>query len=457
MPSNARMTFRFEQPPVPKPVKPAPAARLARPEEEDVIDQLPIAAIPDLADEARIESAYNHAVIETSKANNGPYQDDIRALEDIIRRTDSVVVHILPAEKVPAAASKTEPKLPAGQERRPVVVRELEQTELDHERPERWSLPEDDDDYKPSDEWLSQASSYRRDDSPTWTRVFLSVTAAIATGALFGYMVLTLFTGEPMFPGKQASEGIPTTSQSGTPDALASTALAPKASDPVVDVGAAPNPNVSDDNKALAEVPAKEAFVLQYGVFRNAESTHLAAEQLKDVGLPAAIDEADGYRVYAGIASTRAEAELLAAQMPNIEVYIKPLGATALLLDGNEHSDKLQAFMTESASLARLIAQLTVGGLQDELPQQLAQEDADALRRTESAWKAAKLPQGVLTGTANAGALKLEQALDAALASLASYVNKTSRYHLWSAQTAIVQAELADRELREALQPAARG
>ncbi|MBO9597572.1 MAG: SPOR domain-containing protein, partial [Cohnella sp.] len=323
MPSNARMTFRFEQPPMPKPVKPAPATRLARPEEEGVIHPLPIAAKPDLADEARVESAYNHAVIETAKSNDGPYQDDIRALEDIIRRTDSVVVHIPPAGKVPAAATKTELKLPAGPERRPVVVRELEQTELDHERPERWSLPEDVDDYKPSEEWLSQASVYRRNDNPTWTRVLLSVAAAIATGALFGYMVLTLFTGEPMFPGKQASEGIQTTAQAGAPDTSASAAAAPHASDAVPGAGNAADPNAADGDKALAEIPVNEAFVLQYGVFRNADSTRLAAAQLKDVGLPAAIDEGDGYRVYAGIASTRAEAELLAAQMPNIEVYIK--------------------------------------------------------------------------------------------------------------------------------------
>ncbi|WP_027085338.1 SPOR domain-containing protein [Cohnella panacarvi] len=458
MPSNARMTFRFEQPPMQKPVKLAPAANLARTEREDVFDEPSIAAKPELASEARVESAYNHLVIEPSIANDGPYQDDIRALEDIIRRTDSVVVHIPPAEKAPETTPKSDRKLPVGTIRHPVVVRELEQTEPDHEQPERWSLPADDD-YTPTEDWLSQAGSYRRNDSPTWTRVFLSVTAAIATGALFGYMVLTLFTGEPMFPGKQ-SAGIQAAGQAGVPDAASSsTAAAAHADDAAVGAGTTPDPNATGkiEGKSFAEVPANEAYVLQYGVFRNADSTQLAAAQLKDVGLPAAIDDGDGYRVYAGIASTRAEAELLAAQMPNIEVYIKPLGATALMLDGSEQSETIRAFMTESASLARLIAQLTVGGLQDGLPQPFAQEDADALRQTGSAWKAAKLPQGALTGAANAAAVKLEQALDEALDSLANYSGKTSRFHLWNAQTAIMQAGLADRELRDALQPAARG
>lgn len=458
MPSNARMTFRFEQLPMPKPVKPAPAAKLARPEQTDVVDQLSIVAKPDVTDEARIESAYNHAVIESSTANDGPFQDDIRALEDIIRRADSVVVHIPPAEKAPEATPKTDRKLPASSARQPVVVRELEQIEPDHELPERWSLPEDEEDYKPTEDWLSQVGSYTRNDNPTWTRVFLSVTAAIATGALFGYMVLTLFTGEPMFPGKQ-SEGIQTTAQAGTPDASSSTATGAKVGDAAVGAGAEPSPNatVTEAGKGFAEVPANEVFVLQYGVFRNADSTQLAAAQLKDVGLPAAIDDGDGYRVYAGIASTRAEAELLAAQMPNIEVYIKPFGGSALMLGTDERSESLKAYLTESATISRLIAQLTVSGLQDELPQPLAQDDAEALKQAESAWKAAKPPADALTGAAQGAAQKLEQSLASALASLASYGNKTSRYHLWNAQTSIMQAELADRELREALQPAARG
>ena len=460
MPSNARMTFRFEQPSMPKPVKLAPAAHLARPEQEDATDERSIATAPDLTSEARLESTYNYAVIEKSSENGGPYRDDIRELEDMIRRTDSVVVHIPPAEKSPDATPKIERKLTAGPVRHPVVVRELEQIEPDHEQPERWSLPEDEDDYKPSEEWLTHASNNRRNDSPTWTRVFLSVTAAIATGALFGYMVLTLFTGEPMFPGKQ-TEGIQTTAQAGASEAAASSTAATKTNDSVVGAGTVPSPNATatatEEGKGVAEVPANEVFVLQFGVFRNADSTQLAAAQLKDVGLPAAIDNSDGYRVYAGIASTRAEAELLAAQMPNIEVYIKTFGGSVLMLGNDERSESLKAMLTESGALARLIAQLTVSGLQDELPQPLAQEDADALKQAEFAWRAAKPPAAALTGAASAPALKLEQSLSSALASLASYGNKTSRYHLWNAQTAIMQAELADRELREALQPAARG
>jgi len=458
MPSNARMTFRFEQPTMPKPAKPAPAAKLVRPEQADVVDQLPIVAKPDATEEANNESTYNHAVIETSTTNDGPYLDDIRALEDMIRRADSVVVHIPPAEKAPEATAKTDLKLPARSARHPVVVRELEQTEPDHELPERWSLPEGEGEYKPNEEWLAHAASYTRNDNPTWTRVFLSVTAAIATGALFGYMVLNLFTGEPMFPGKQTEE-VQTTAQAGASDAAASSTATTNSDDAVIGTITEPKTNATatEAGKGLAEVPANEIFVLQYGVFRNADSTQLAAAQLKDVGLPAAIDNSDGYRVYAGIASTRAEAELLAAQMPNIEVYIKPFGGSMLMLGNDERSESIKALLTESAALARLIAQLTVSGLQDELPQPIAQEDADALKQAEFAWRAAKPPAAALTGEASAAALKLEQSLSSALASLASYGNKTSRYHLWNAQTSIMQAELADRELREALQPATRG
>lgn len=456
MPSKARMTFRFEPHPVLKPVKPASAAGLTQPDKGDVADRLSIVPMPTLADEKQEESVYNHAIIDSPPSMNGPYQDDIRALEEIIRRTDSVVVHIPPAQTAPAAPFKADRKLSVVQDRQPIVVRELEQMEPDHEQPELWSLPEDNDEYKPAGDWLAQAGAYSRNDNPTWTRVFLSVTAAIATGALFGYMVLTLFTGEPMFPGMQTNEGIETTVQAQGSGAPALPAVTPEPNAVDEEVGTKSATGATGSNAAEAEIPAEEAYVLQYGVFRNVNSAQLAVAQLKDAGLPAAIDDSDGYRVYAGIAATKTEAERLAAQMPNIEVYIKPIGGSTLMLSAGQRFESIKAYFTESEVLRRLISQLSVGSLQDELPQPLAHDDADALRQAEADWKAVRPAADELSGSAKEAAQKLEQSLDAALASFASYAHKTSRYHLWNAQTAIMQAELADRKIREALQLAAR-
>ncbi|MFC5529287.1 SPOR domain-containing protein [Cohnella yongneupensis] len=459
MPSNARMTFRFEPLPAPKPVKPAQASQLSQTAEKQIVDALPIEPQPVTVNAQQPEQSYKHTIIESYPPMSGPYQDDIRALEEMIRRTDSVVVHIPPPSAIQEPSElKPERQGSTVRDRQaPVIVRELAQMETDFEQPERWSLPEEDGEYRPPSDWLSHSHDYVRKDSPSWTRVILSVAAAIATGALFGYMVLTLFTGEPMFPGKSDNS-----SQAAIVPTSSANANSPSSSDlkETASVGESvqtSDPNPADPTSALSEIKANEAYVLQYGVFRNADSTQLAAAQLKDVGLPAAIDDSDGYRVYAGIAPTRAEAELLAAQMPNIEVYIKPIDVAAALIIEDGQSQALKSFIEESSALSRLIAQLTVSGLQDELPQPLSQDDAEALQQAATQWKASLSAIDSMTGNAQAAGRTLEQSLNAALASLASYGKKTSRYHLWNAQSAIMQAELADRGLRQALQPATAG
>ncbi|MFD0674367.1 SPOR domain-containing protein [Cohnella sp. GCM10027633] len=480
MTSKARMTFRFDPLPAPKPDKPAHAAEPARqtqrqlpvrPAEESLATQTNAELLP-IAPDARITEPTD-TVIESYPPMNGPYlDDDIRALEDMIRRTDSVVVHLPKQPRQPEARQQAEPKapptpisqpappmidwkIPAARERQPRLVRELEQIETDHEQPERWSLPEDEaGDYRPANAgWMSRSGAYAPPSAPSWTRVILSVAAAIVTGALFGYMVLTLFTGEPIFPSKtpetDGTESVLLPSADPSP-ATSATSLPGTTGDTDV-------PRSAEPNGTIAEVPANEAYVLQYGVFKSADSAQLAVAQLQEVGLPAAIDDTDGYRVYAGIASTKAEAELLAAQMPNIEVYVKPAGGATLLLGAGELTEATASYMTKSAALGQLISQLTVSGLQDDLPQPMSADDADALKQASADWQASRTAAGALTGAAKAPADKLGQSLDSALDSLASYGGKPSRYHLWGAQTAVLQARLADGELRRTLQPSTQG
>lgn len=461
MTSKARMTFRFEPLPAPKASTPVQAART----------KLIVPANAEQALTPQPDPLYTEqqppAVIESYPPLNGPYlDDDIRALEEMIRRTDSIVVHI-PSESQPAQplslsqeANQSSPiidwKLPAVKERKPRIVRELEQVETDHEQPERWSLPaEEDGAYRPTSSWLAQAGSYVPPSAPSWTRVILSVAAAIVTGALFGYMVLTLFTGEPMFPSKSSPAQTESVLSPSADPAPASTLPQKTGSEQnnLLPSGTVP----AASSGTITEIPADEVYVLQYGVFRTKDSAQLAAAQLQDVGLPAAIDDSDGYRVYAGIATTKAEAELLAEQMPNIEVYVRPANSTALVLNEGDQTDAAASLLTHSTELRRLIAQITVTGLQDDLPQPISPDDADALKQVVSKWQASRTATQSLSGEVSEQAGTLEQSLESALASLASYNDKPSRYHLWKAQSAVIQARLADAKLRQALDPATRG
>ncbi|MDG0813710.1 SPOR domain-containing protein [Cohnella rhizosphaerae] len=169
-------------------------------------------------------------------------------------------------------------------------------------------------------------------------RIFASVAAAIVTGAIFGYIVLALFTGEPILPtgsaadpataglkpvasGAAASEGAkadPAASGQGTgkPDDATATAAPDKAA------------SASGD----AEVPASVSYLLQYGVFQSEASMDEAVQALTSQGIAAATDTTDGYRVYAGIAAGKAEAEKLAAALTDEELYAKALDNPALSL-----------------------------------------------------------------------------------------------------------------------------
>lgn len=486
MPSNARMTFRFEPQPAPKPpAKPAaasqPDARAGEPIRPREIEAMPLAPMPAPEQAPPRHSEYTKTDrLETIPERDGPYQDDIRALEEMIRRTDSVVVHLPPQPAAPPRqrqpssqpAPTPKPDAPAHASplldlselaerkpqpvrerpsKRPALVRELEQTEADHELPERWSLPEPtEDERRATSGWLAHDGAYTRNVGPSWTRVILSVAAAIVTGALFGYMVLTLFTGQPMFPSDTSAD-VAAKNAKGQPSATTT------ANASAGDASGAKAPPSAATAAGGTEVPANDAYVLQYGVFKSADSTQLAMAQLQDVGLPAAADDADGYRVYAGIAASKEEAEQLAAQMPNMTVYIRPIGGPALALGTDDRSKALAALLDRSSALGKLVSRLTVAGLNDELPQPFAAADEDALKQAAADWRQALKADDTLTGRAATAAKKLEDSLTAALQSLDNYIGKQSRYHLWHAQTAILQAQLADRDFREALSPATSG
>lgn len=504
MPSNARMTFRFEPQPAPKPAKPAaaaaqPDARAIEPSPSREIEPMPLAPVPAMEQATPRHAQYTQPDRpETIPEREGPYQDDIRALEEMIRRTDSVVVHLPPQTNSPKTKPQPQQPAPIEQQRpqqqrhpssqpkqplkleeyatasplldlselaerkpqsvrerpskRPPLVRELEQTEPDHELPERWGLPEPtEDERRATSGWLSRDGAYTRNVGPSWTRVILSVGAAIVTGALFGYMVLTLFTGQPIFPSDHPTDAIATTGN-GLPSATTTTATTNAG-----ETSGAKAPPSAAAAGGGTDVPASEAYILQYGVFKSADSTQLAMAQLQDVGLPAAADDADGYRVYAGIAATKEEAEQLAAQMPNMTVYIRPIAGASLSLGPDDRSRAVASLLGRSAELGKLVSRLTVSGLNDELPLPFAAADEEALKQAAADWRQTLKANDSLTGRAAEAAKTLEESLSAALRSLDDYASKQSRYHLWHAQTAILQAQLADRDLREALSPATSG
>jgi cell division septation protein DedD len=329
---------------------------------------------------------------------------------------------------------------------------------IDETSVDSWSRerPEDEQENLQQAEWYNRTANVR-EESPSWGRVFLSVAAAVGTGALFGYMVLSLFTGEPLFPGKSgtAAQLLAQASSSQTvPSAiapLASNELNPSdatsAATPVAEENVGNSANSSD-----AQLQADVYYMLQYGVFQSEESMETAVKQLQEKGLAHASETSDGYRVYVGAARSRDEAELLAAQMPDTEIYIKPIGGEEQSVPSAKISEEGIEFMNASAGMIRKLAQLSAIGLQDKQPQQLGEADLASLDNTHRAWLD-KIPAAdKLNGKAAEEAEAIVQGIQSAMLSMTEFNSKPSRYHLWNVQSSVMKALLADRHMRSLLQ-----
>ncbi|QMV43805.1 SPOR domain-containing protein [Cohnella cholangitidis] len=423
---KARMTIRFEPP-----VKPKGSAKpTLRTVELDAEKAEPVTE-------------------EVLTAWNSPYQDDIHALEEIIRRTEPAKESDYPTVQslVPSVPIIDNPIA-----RKPEYFRR--EITIDETSEDIWSreTPEFGQEDLRHAEWYSRTPNVR-EENPSWGRVFLSVAAAVGTGALFGYMVLSLFTGEPLFPGKSGTAAqLPvqaSSSQTDTPGSAPPVSREPEQSDvpsaatPVAEENAGNSVNASN-----TELKTDVYYMLQYGVFQSEESMETAVKQLQEKGLAHASETSDGYRVYVGTARSRDEAELLAAQMPDTEIYIKPIGGDEQSVPATTLSEEDVEFMNASAGMIRKLAQISAIGLQDKLPQRLGEADLDSLENSRRAWVETIPAADKLNGKTAEDAEAIVKGIQSAMLSMTEFNRKPSRYHLWNVQSSVMAALLADRHMR---------
>lgn len=356
----------------------------------------------------------------------GPLLDDPYTLEEIIRRAE-------PAVERPKSAAQSAPFTKSNG--KPDAKDFAPAPDPDSETA-GWDIPENNAPLV--SEWFS--GKYPQAAGPSWWRAFATVAGAIATGALFGYLVLTLFTGTPVLPDNLDKP------DSGT----AAPAQAAGSSSEPDKPPSAEAPGGSDQAGANtgAMLPEWTYYMLQYGVFTTEEGMNAALEELKNRGLPGVADRSDGYRVYAGGAPTRDEAERLAGQMPGLAVFVKPLTSESVAAGAGK---ELGTFVRLSHELAARLSELSVAALQDEKPQPIGEEELSAVRETHRQWLAASAAADGLAEPAGRAAQEMIRALNAAMVSIDDYSRKVSRFHLWRVQEDVLDTVLADRALRSAV------
>lgn len=426
-----------------------------------------------------------------------PFQEDVGALEDLIRETEPKPASA--AEKRPAAAADVpvtkprlvqEPAVPDSQPEPGPSAKQPQRTAQWHPRqkvqpseslPESmkqsepkyvqgephgvpkqaesdsWGEPqhypelEVDLDYgvQKANRWSGPVHNYSA--PPSWIKVFLSVAGALATGALFGYLLLSLFTNTPDQSDSNNKLANPVNGSVTNPSA------SPGGGKTNTNGGTSnPATNQSAAGRVKLDIPLQSYQLLQYGVFSNTEGRDAAIKELTDKGLAAAeLRTANDYRVYAGMAIDRGHALALSNDLgEDIPVYIKQVDVQVpqqFPFAGDAKAATV--FLNNTIGLISMLDELVLTQLEQPSLSPLSSAAAESWQTEHQKWtESVKAMQaGVTDESGKAFLIKLIQSMNTAAKSLEEYDKKPSQSHLWAVQDALMDAVLTQKEWYESI------
>ncbi|MDQ8737406.1 SPOR domain-containing protein [Paenibacillus sp. LHD-38] len=419
-------------------------------------------------------STEQHAISEVSPWNS-PFQEDIAALEQLIRNADAKHEASAPKQTI-APKKKTAIVKPIDS---PIVkpilkpiameTNDEQENDLDADDERFFSANEARDTYRPyEDEHLYEESrnnklQYSRMKSktgaPSWFNVFLSVAAALATGALFGYLLLSLFTGASIFPGgagnkpdSQAVTGSVSTNETGA--GVNDINEDDGTTQPAVDDNSEPKPDANTATVSLKGLD-RTYYMLQFGVFSNTEGRDAALDQLAKKGLAgAAMTSAADYRVYAGMGSDRSKAQTVRGLLPDIDLYVKEVSINyPEKIPFTGKSTTAQSFFEQTGAIVQMLDELTLAQLEQPALSPLSKAAAASWQAEHQKWteNAAAMRIGIGDTDGKAYLDQIIQAINSAAKTMIEYDKKPSHAHLWSTQKAVMNAVIAQKEWFESI------
>lgn len=479
MNKNNRITYRFDR-------TGQTVEENSRKDSNSVPQQVPARDQGKSSTPSKIVPLYSNTEYENGESPFSPwispFQEDIIALEDLIRETDRKSVSTPVKKPVESPAQEVYPVAQLVQEpisqpkkkgqwhpRQRVESESKPQSEMKpqmkpeglapdvHPMMNQWEELDDDSFYpeleldnKSAKRWSRPVQRYST--PPSWIKVFLSVAGALATGALFGYLLLSLFTNSPdQTKGSNNLANPVNGSVSNNPSAAPSGDKSTNTNGGTS--GSAVN-NASGQKTVKLTIPTQSYQLLQYGVFSNTEGRDAAIKELTDKGLAAAgMKTATDYRVYAGMAIDRARAITLTKDIgEDLPVYIKqvdvqvpqqfPFAGDAKAAD---------TFLNNTISLISMLDELSLTQLEQPSLSPLGSAAANAWQAEHQKWtESVKAMQaGVQDEAGKAFLIKLIQSMNTAAKSLEEYDKKPSQSHLWAVQGALMEAIVTQKEWYE--------
>lgn len=365
----------------------------------------------------------------------------------------------------PHSERESDPVIPASGEEDEIRRIESFIRESDKQSAQRYPLPVSIAD--PAGESMSEQGEWTwngvhtRTRKPSLWKVLASVTGALATGAVFGFIALSLFKGEVKLPDPTA--GLPNLSgqaeQTSDGRKQAQTASDKQPADSAA-IPATAQPAGNGDKSEAAwqaagvyvtdvNIPEKTFYMLQYGVFDKPEGAKTAIGELRDKGM-AAMEEQEGqHRVYAAIASAREDAMSLSQLLKNrqIDLYVREMSRPALTqLAFQGYAADVEQFMEDSDNVISWLTAQSVAHLEGTESAAFAATDTEQLRKQHLQWTQhmSKVQKGQPKQSADAWT-KLVQAMNTAISAVNEYNKQPSTSHLWSIQQAVMQYLSAER------------
>jgi len=294
---------------------------------------------------------------------------------------------------------------------------------------------------------VAGAFGNRNDNRANWWKAALSVTGAVLTGVALGLFVLGML-----------QQGEPNAVISGDEPTLTVTAAVNGDSGNSAGQGegtqAAGNKAIaaSDTARTIGPVGARTYSFLQHGVFATAAASQSAISALKQQGLASAVENGERTIVYAGFTLSKEDAQRLAKllQAKKIDIYVKPITLPAIngIKWSGAKPESVGAFLSGADRLIRMMGGATVTHLDEEKPTPFDQATVKAILDAYQLWAkgAADLQDGGEQARMQVQAMT--QAMEKAVASLQAYAQKPSAALLWEAQSSLMQAVIAEKQLQ---------
>ncbi|MCG7410200.1 SPOR domain-containing protein [Paenibacillus sp. ACRRX] len=293
-----------------------------------------------------------------------------------------------------------------------------------------------------------------RSRKPSLLKIAGSVAGAVATGALFGFLALSLFKGDVALPSMD--QAVPAMAQLGK-DAGSNNGGHTSGSLPIVgDTGGQTNgeePSKDQANFPVAaiHIPASISYVLQYGVFSQAEGAQTAAEELRKLGLAAVDAEGEGqHRVYAAIAEKRDDAMVLsnALKEKQIDLYVRTIERpeiTKIAFEGK--AETLELFMKQGDVVRQWLIRHSSATLQQGDLAAFDNTSMNELRTEHLRWtQSGEKLQKQLSKQTSEVWVKLVQSMNTAITAVNEYNKKPAAAHLWSIQQSCIQYMMLEQD-----------